>query len=163
MQLLRTSVSTAVPEPNFYQLTQQLPKHDSSRTDLLYVIIAGAGNYTMTLNSAFSCYVFAIDRSQAAKTLTGSYTITQTALSIPVSGVTTVTITNTKFSMAAGVFITDYLVLTGSTANGGATFYAGSHATNVSGNSGWLFQDFTGIYPLQHRYRYLRDRFRRGT
>ena len=111
------------------------------------VIIAGAGTYTMTLNSAFSCYVFAIDRSQAAKTLTGSYTITQTALSIPVSGVTTVTITNTKFSMAAGVFITDYLVLTGSTANGGATFYAGSHATNVSGNSGWLFQDFTGIYP----------------
>ena len=111
------------------------------------VIIGGAGTYTMTLNSAFSCYVFAIDRSQAAKILTGSYTITQTALSIPVSGVTTVTITNTRFSMAAGVFITDYLVLTGSTANGGATFYAGSHSTNVSGNSGWLFQDFTGIYP----------------
>jgi|GEM_PF-2750674 len=111
------------------------------------VIIAGAGTYTMTLNSAFSCYVFAIDRSQAAKTLTGSYTITQTALSIPVSGVTTVTLTNTRFSMAAGVFSTDYMTISGSTANGGATFYAGSHSSNGGSNSGWIWSDPAGPFP----------------
>ena len=35
----------------------------------------------------------------------------------------------------------DYLSLRDSTATGGATFYAGSHSTNTSGNTNWQFVD----------------------
>lgn len=44
-------------------------------------------------------------------------------------------------SVASGVISADYLTLKNSTATGGATFYAGSHSTNVSGNTGWTFSD----------------------
>lgn len=44
-------------------------------------------------------------------------------------------------SVASGNVISDYLSLQDSTATGGATFYAGSHSTNVSGNTGWSFTD----------------------
>jgi hypothetical protein len=48
-------------------------------------------------------------------------------------------------SVASGVAICDYLSITDSTATGGAKFYAGSHSTNVSGNTGWTFGDPTLI------------------
>jgi hypothetical protein len=38
-----------------------------------------------------------------------------------------------------GVVNDDYLTIQDSTANGGATWYAGSHSVNVSNNSGWVF------------------------
>lgn len=44
-------------------------------------------------------------------------------------------------SKASGTVTADYLSLKDSTATGGATFYAGSHSTDVSGNSGWIFTD----------------------
>ncbi len=44
----------------------------------------------------------------------------------------------------SGIVGCDYLSLTDSIASGGATFYAGSHSTDVSGNSGWLFSDYPG-------------------
>lgn len=40
---------------------------------------------------------------------------------------------------ASGIVMCDYLSLQDSAATGGATWYAGSHSTNVSGNSGWIF------------------------
>ena len=51
-------------------------------------------------------------------------------------------------SVATGDLEYDYLSLKDSTAAGGATFYAGSHSTDVSGNSGWLFQDAPGDAAL---------------
>lgn len=44
-------------------------------------------------------------------------------------------------SQASGTVAGDYLYLKDSLASGGATFYAGSHSTDVSNNSGWLFTD----------------------
>ncbi len=44
-------------------------------------------------------------------------------------------------SKSSGIVACDYLSLQDSTATGGATFYAGSHSSNVSGNSGWIFSD----------------------
>jgi len=44
-------------------------------------------------------------------------------------------------SKASGTVSADYLSLKDSTATGGATFYAGSHSTDVSGNTGWTFSD----------------------
>lgn len=41
----------------------------------------------------------------------------------------------------AGTNAQDYISLQDSNASGGALFYAGSHSTNGSGNSGWIFTD----------------------
>lgn len=43
--------------------------------------------------------------------------------------------------MSTGVVACDYLSLKDNHATNGATFYAGSHSTDVSGNSGWIFSD----------------------
>lgn len=40
---------------------------------------------------------------------------------------------------ASGQVVADFITLSDSVASGGASFYAGSHSTNVSGNSGWIF------------------------
>lgn len=45
------------------------------------------------------------------------------------------------FSIASGDVLCEFLSLKDITATGGATFYAGSQSTNVSGNSGWSFTD----------------------
>jgi len=42
-------------------------------------------------------------------------------------------------SCSSGIVSCDYLHIKDSTATGGASFYAGSHSTNVSGNTGWIF------------------------
>lgn len=47
-------------------------------------------------------------------------------------------------SASTGTISSDYLSLQDSTATGGASFYAGSHSTNVSGNTGWSFTDAPG-------------------
>jgi len=101
--------------------------------------IQGATNYSTTFSGAFTVTTLTIDRSQAAKTLTGSITVTLTNLSIPVSGVTVVTITNTDFSKVSGVVCSNYLTISGSSAGGGATFYAGTNSTDSGGNAGWNF------------------------
>ncbi len=44
-------------------------------------------------------------------------------------------------SKSSGNVVCDYLSLKDSHAAGGATFYAGSHSTSVSGNTGWQFID----------------------
>ncbi len=46
-------------------------------------------------------------------------------------------------SIASGIVSCNYISLTDIKATGGATFYAGAHSTNVSGNSGWLFRSPT--------------------
>lgn len=46
-------------------------------------------------------------------------------------------------SCAAGIISVDYLAIGNSTANGGATFYAGRNSTNSGNNSGWNFVAFT--------------------
>lgn len=103
------------------------------------VTIAGTGNYTLTFNSACTINILTITRSSAAKTIAGNVTLTITDLSIPVSGVTVVTITNTDFTKTTGTVSSDYLTISGSTAAGGAAFYAGTHSTDSGGNAGWSF------------------------
>lgn len=46
-----------------------------------------------------------------------------------------------SISIASGTVACDYLTLQYMTATGGATFYAGSHSTDVSNNVGWTFTD----------------------
>lgn len=44
-------------------------------------------------------------------------------------------------SKTSGKLVTNFLSLKDSTASGGASFFAGSGSTNVSGNTGWTFAD----------------------
>jgi hypothetical protein len=105
------------------------------------ILINGAGAYTTTISGTNSFNQFAVDRGDAAKTITGNVTVTILDMSIPVSGATTVTITNTDWTMVAGEIYGDYLVISGSAAAGGGTFWAsaGGNSTDNGGNSGWLW------------------------
>jgi len=47
--------------------------------------------------------------------------------------------TAATLSKPNGIVSADYLSLKDSAATGGASWYAGTHSTNVSGNSGWIF------------------------
>lgn len=49
--------------------------------------------------------------------------------------------TAATLSKSSGTIIEDYMNIQDSTATGGAKWYAGSHSTNVSGNTGWIFSD----------------------
>jgi len=50
-------------------------------------------------------------------------------------------------SKSSGTVCTDYLSIKDCTASGGATWWAGANSTNVSGNSGWVFQQCSGNPP----------------
>lgn len=111
-----------------------------------YLYITGAGNYSTTFVDANTFNTIYIDRSVANKTINGAFTETLSHFTIPTSSTRTITITNTDFVMASGVVLGDYLIISGSAASGGATFYAsvGGHSTNNGSNSGWIW---TGTTP----------------
>lgn len=105
---------------------------------------AGAGAWTMTVSGTNTIGTLTIDRSLANKTISGAVTITLTdpgGLIMDLGGTRTITITNTDFTMASGVVFGDYLIISGSAAAGGATFFAnvGGHSTDNGGNSGWIW------------------------
>jgi hypothetical protein len=108
--------------------------------------IQGSGVYTVAFGDANTFNNIVIDRSVAAKSISGNFTETVSGLAIPVHGVVVVTITNVDFLKSSGVVATDYINFNGgantSTAGGGATFYAGSHSITAP-QTGWLFTDAT--------------------
>ncbi len=104
------------------------------------VTVQGAGNYTLTISGTNTFNILKVDRSGAAKTISGAVSCAVTDLRLLPSGSTTITITNTDFVKTGGRVESDYLVLSGSAASGGASFYAGSHSTDGGSNSGWLFR-----------------------
>lgn len=110
-------------------------------------IIMGAGVYTTTISGTNTFGDVSIDRSQAAKTLTGSVTMTIDNLYINIAGTTQVTITNTDFIKTTGLVASQYLTISGSSAAGGATFLAGAAppSTDGGGNSGWVFSNAVDI------------------
>jgi hypothetical protein len=107
--------------------------------------IQGSGNYTTTISGTNTFHDMTIDRSQAAKTLSGAVTCTISHLFVPTVGVTQVTITNTDFTKTSGLVALKYMTISGSSAGGGATFLAGVAPPSVDGggNAGWTFADFT--------------------
>ena len=108
-----------------------------------------AASLTLTIYDSNTFNVLAVDRSLGDKTVKFANSTTQTVnndLSIPTSGTTVVTLTNTSgttpwiISKSSGQVVLDYLDVSYSTATGGATWYAGSHSTG-GGNTGWLLSD----------------------
>lgn len=107
----------------------------------------GAGTGTMTIIGSNTFKDFKIDTQP--KTILFTAGTTQTIQSLTATGTSGNLITLNSSSngsawtlRSSSAYITgDYLSLRDSTATGGATFYAGSHSTNTSGNTNWQFAD----------------------
>lgn len=108
-------------------------------------ILPGTVALTFTGANVFNI----LDFGSSIRTITMPAATTTTAAKFICAGgvsniVTLVSSTPTSawtLSVASGIVSCDYISLTDSTATGGATFYAGSHSTNVSNNTGWSFTD----------------------
>lgn len=104
---------------------------------------SGAGIVTIEGSNTFATFTI-----NTPKTVRFTAATTQTVTSFVAVGnpANTITIDTTvaasaaTLSKASGIVSCDYLSLKDSAAIGGATWLAGSNSTNVSGNSGWLFQ-----------------------
>ena len=105
------------------------------------LVITGVGNYTTSFADANTFDAIHIDRSEANKTINSNYAQTISYLELPPSDTRIITITDADFIKTAGVVLGDYLVISGSSATGGADFYAntGGHSTNNGGNTGWIW------------------------
>jgi hypothetical protein len=106
--------------------------------------ITGGGAGAVIFGGAPTFNVFTIS---APKTVSFSATQTFTFSSFIAVGSAgnVITINSTSAGSAAilskssGIVSSDYLSIQDSTAQGGATWYAGANSTNVSGNRGWQF------------------------
>ncbi len=114
--------------------------------------MAGAGNYALTVTGSNTLGAVTIDRSAAAKTLTLTAGTNQQVASMTVAtaGTTVVTINSTgaaaTLTKTGTQYVSlDYLNITNSTVALAGTWYAGAHSTNVSGNTGWVFQSPTAL------------------
>jgi hypothetical protein len=91
--------------------------------------------------------------SGATQTITSSFTTNGSAGNLAILKAST-SGTAANLSMSSGTVAVDYMSLKDSRAIGGAAWYAGAHSTNVSGNSGWIFEgipNWTGGWgiPIQ--------------
>ncbi|MEO5949838.1 MAG: hypothetical protein ABIQ04_00145 [Candidatus Saccharimonadales bacterium] len=104
-------------------------------------ILSGVGG-TVAFDANFTTKPFGANSFTESSVNAATVTITgavaqagdgRTAINASTSG------TAATLSKASGVVSADYLTVQDSTANGGATFYAGSNSKNVSNNTGWIF------------------------
>lgn len=111
------------------------------------VVATATGNGTIIIQGSNAYRNLTSTGGPKTFTITAGTTQTFTAESVLGSSGNLVTFQSSSngntyaFSQASGNVICDYLSLRDSVATGGATWYAGSHSTNVSGNTGWLFSD----------------------
>lgn len=104
---------------------------------------SGAGKILFTDSNTFNVFTCFGPKSLrftvgTTMTLTGTPVMSGTAgnlITIDSSSAGSVA----SISKASGVVSCDYLSLKDNTATGGAAFFAGTHSTNVSGNTGWTF------------------------
>lgn len=107
---------------------------------------AGSDTGKLTVTGA-NTYADFKDDGSAAHTIQFPASTTQTMTTFTMSGhagqlislVSDSSGTAATLSQASGTVNSDYLSIKDSAATGGATWNAGSHSTNVSGNSGWIF------------------------
>ena len=133
------------------------------------IILSGATATDRTFAGGGKVYGTLTDQNTLGGklTITGANTFTTinktstVACTLTLPSATTTTVTNFNVNGIAGQLLTlnastpasaailskptglvscDYLSIQDSTATGGARFFAGTHSTNVSGNTGWNFQ-----------------------
>jgi hypothetical protein len=108
--------------------------------------ITGTSAWTFTGSNTFA--VFTIGAPRTVKFTAGTTTTVGTFVAVGTAGnvitIESVTAATHTLSQASGTVASDYLSLRDSAATGGAAWYAGSHSTNVTGNTGWSFTDAPG-------------------
>ena len=109
----------------------------------LSIVGGGTGSLIFTGNNTFNNFTIGSPKTLTLTAGTTQY-ITGVFNAVGVAG-STISInsntpgTNASLSKSAGTVSADYLALQDSNADGGATWYAGRHSTNVSNNTGWIF------------------------
>ena len=107
------------------------------------VVQAGAGNLTIQGNNTLN--TLSANTANTAIIFTANTTTTVSNFTVSGNAGNLVTLksstTGTKFNLSAasGVISVDYLSISDSNATGGASWYAGSHSSNVANNVGWIF------------------------
>ncbi len=107
--------------------------------------ITGGGTGTMIFQGANTFANFTVGAPKSCQFLAGNtVTITGIFSALGSAGNVISMVSSTggltfTLSKASGIVSCDYLSLQDSVATGGATWYAGGHSTNVSGNTGWIF------------------------
>lgn len=108
-------------------------------------ISTGSAGLTITGNNTFASLEL---RCTTSRTITFPAGGTQTITADPIFAGTPgqlLTIVSSSagsaatLSKASGIVVADYLSVQDSTATGGASWYAGTNSTDVSGNTGWIF------------------------
>lgn len=117
---------------------------------LTYTVAGSTGQLTITGANTFAVINFSDVTNARTLVLPASTTTTiSTAAGWNVNGTAGKLMsvnsssagTAATLSVASGYVQSQYLSLKDSAATGGASFYAGSTSTDVSGNSGWVFAD----------------------
>lgn len=107
----------------------------------------GVGSGSISITGANTFNSLGVIASFAAGTVIFPASVTQTMTTFAITGASgkVITITSSSagtqatLSKASGNVCSDFLSLKDSNATGGASWFAGAHSTNVSGNAGWTF------------------------
>ncbi len=115
---------------------------------LTYIVAGSTGQLNITGSNTFSTINFSdVSNSRTLRftsgtttTITSNFNVNGTAgkpmiISSSTGGSAAI------LSKSSGIIMCDYLSIQDSTATGGASWYAGSNSTSVSGNSGWIFNN----------------------
>ncbi len=119
------------------------------------VTVQGTGNYALTISGNNVFNILTVDRSQAAKTITGTAGSVQTIKKLiipPISSKTVVTLNSTGAAWTitgeSRHFQGAYLSITNVVAGFKNTYYAGTNSTDGGGNINWIFRDYPGSLIL---------------
>lgn len=125
----------------------QSPQFSGNGQTYHTILITGTNTGEWSFSGNIICADFQLDNApNTIGFITGS-TLTCTTFTVNGTSSGLVTLKDSSLaaagtwtlSIASGTITKDYLSLKNSIATGGATFYAGIHSVNVSGNTGWNF------------------------
>jgi hypothetical protein len=146
-----TFVGNAVSSKLIFTDTSITSKGFANGDGLVYndIQINAGGTGAVTITGAITARIFLVTGPKTVTLQNGkTYTITRLDLQGSFGNVITLTSSTggsaATISCSGGVQGGNFLVLQDITATGGGAFYAGA-STNVSGNTGWRFNIFTGM------------------
>lgn len=103
----------------------------------------GAGALTISGSNTFNNITNSVQPTTITFTASTTQTLTNFSLSGTAGNLVTINSstagTQATLSKTSGTVSCDYLSIQDSGAQGGASWYAGAHSTNVSNNTGWIF------------------------
>lgn len=118
-----------------------------------YTVAGSTGAFVVTGANAFGTFNFSDASNARTLTFPASTTTTFTNWNVNGGPGRLITVNSSTggvqhtLSKSSGFAVSDYLSIQDSNATGGAGWYAGTHSTNVSNNTGWVFTDAPLILP----------------